>query len=83
MNLGAENRTMATSERRDIYTRITADILAAVQAGAGDFRMPWHHDGTSTARPLNIASGKPYRGVNTLALWASATRAGYASTSSH
>jgi antirestriction protein ArdC len=79
MDLGEEDRTMATSERSDIYTRITADIIATVRAGAGDFRMPWHHDGTRTARPVNIASVKPYRGVNTLALWASATRAGYAS----
>src|SRR5260370_10416546 len=48
------------------------------QAGAAEFRMPWHHDGTSTSRPINIASNKPYRGINTLALWASATRAGFA-----
>lgn len=69
---------MASQERGDIYSRITADIIAAIETGAAEFRMPWHHDGNSTSRPINIASNKPYRGVNTLALWASATRAGFA-----
>lgn len=69
---------MTSQERGDIYSRITADIIAAIEAGAEKFRMPWHHDGSSSSRPINVASNKPYRGVNTLALWAAATRAGYA-----
>ena len=69
---------MASNERGDIYSRITADIIAAIEAGTGEFRMPWHHDGSSTARPVNVVSNKSYRGINTLALWASATQAGYA-----
>ena len=40
-----------TQDRRDVYTRITAEIIAAIEAGAGEFKMPWHHTGTSTARP--------------------------------
>ena len=70
---------MASQDRGDIYSRITADIIAAIEAGAGEFRMPWHHDGTSTARPVNVASNKPYRGINTLALWAAATHANHGS----
>jgi antirestriction protein ArdC len=70
---------MASQDRGDIYTRITADIIAAIEAGTGEFRMPWHHDGTSTARPVNVASNKPYRGINTLALWAAATHANHGS----
>jgi antirestriction protein ArdC len=61
-----------TQDRTDLYTRITAEIIAAIEAGAGEFRMPWHHTGTSIARPANIASGKGYRGVNVLALWVAA-----------
>jgi antirestriction protein ArdC len=68
---------MASSVQRDIYTRLTAEIIAAIEAGADDYRMPWHHDGASTARPINVASGKAYRGVNVLALWVAAQRAGY------
>ena len=55
--------------RADIYARITAEIVAAVEAGAGEWRMPWHHDGAAAARPINVASNKPYRGINILALW--------------
>ncbi|RWK57573.1 zincin-like metallopeptidase domain-containing protein [Mesorhizobium sp.] len=66
-----------SSDRADIYARITNQIIAAIEAGAGEFVMPWHHEGKATARPINVASGKAYRGVNTLALWAAAQSAGY------
>jgi antirestriction protein ArdC len=39
--------------------------------------MPWHHNGSSTTRPTNVQSGKRYRGINILALWAAADSAGY------
>ena len=32
--------------------------------------MPWHHDGAAIHRPINALTSRPYRGVNTLALWA-------------
>jgi antirestriction protein ArdC len=64
-------------DRTDVYNRITAEIIAAIEAGAGEFKMPWHHTGTSIARPTNIASGKGYRGVNVLALWVGAEIARY------
>jgi antirestriction protein ArdC len=74
-----EDGSMEKQERGDNYSRITADIIAAIEAGAAEFKMPWHHDGSSTSRPINVVSNKPYRGINTLALWASATRRSYAS----
>ena len=45
---------MATPDRADVYARITAEIVAAIEAGAGEYAMRWHHDGTATARPVNI-----------------------------
>ena len=63
------------SDRSDIYTRITADIVAAIEKGAGEWQMPWHHDGSSITRPRNVASDKAYRGINVLALWVAAHRA--------
>jgi len=68
---------MTSLDRADVYARITAEIVAAIEAGAGEYVMPWHHSGTSTARPVNVASGKAYRGVNTLALWVTAQNAAY------
>ena len=64
--------------RADIYTRITAEIVAAIEAGAGKWRMPWHHDGSAVTRPQNAGSGRRYRGVNVLALWIAARASGYA-----
>lgn len=63
--------------RADVYTRITAEIVAAIESGVGDWRAPWFHDGTSAACPCNIASGKRYRGINTLALWVAAMSSGF------
>jgi antirestriction protein ArdC len=67
------------SARSDVYTRITDDIIAAIEQDAGEWQMPWHHDGSSVARPRNVASDKAYRGINVLALWVAAHRAGYTS----
>ena len=55
------------TERADVYTRITAEIVAAIEAGAGKWRMPWHHDGAAVSRPENVASRNRYRGDNVLA----------------
>ena len=63
----------------DIYTRITNQIVASIEAGADAFQMPWHTDGLSAGRPINALSGKAYRGVNVLALWCAAQEAGYSS----
>jgi len=64
--------------RADIYTRITAEIVAAIEAGASQWKMPWHHDGSAISRPTNVASERRYRGVNVIALWIAAQAAGYA-----
>jgi antirestriction protein ArdC len=64
-------------QRADIYSRITNQIIAAIAAGTGEFRMPWHHECSATTRPVNVMSGKRYRGANVLALWTAAKQAGY------
>lgn len=63
--------------RVDVYTRITNEIIAAIESGAREFRAPWHHDGGAVFRPANVLSGKPYRGVNVLALWGASEARGY------
>lgn len=63
--------------RNDVYTRITDEIVAAIEAGPGRWRLPWHHDGGDVARPMNLASKKRYRGINVLALWVSALKSGF------
>ena len=67
---------LAPPARADVYSRITAEIVAAIEAGADAWEMPWHHDGSAITRPTNV-SGRRYRGVNVIALWVAAQAAGY------
>jgi antirestriction protein ArdC len=39
--------------------------------------MPWHTSGRFAFSPVNVASHKPYRGINTVCLWAAAQAKGY------
>lgn len=64
--------TSSNSNRFDVYEAITNQIITAIEAGAGQVQLPWHRKGSAIYRPINIASGKAYRGVNTVALWAAA-----------
>lgn len=65
------------TERFDIHQHITDQIIAAIERGAGEFRLPWHRSAGNIMRPVNIASKKPYRGVNILTLWATADEKGF------
>lgn len=66
-----------SSEKRDVYTTVTTQIVNAIEKGVGNWRMPWHTSGQFAFSPINVASKKPYRGVNTLCLWAAAQAKGY------
>jgi len=63
---------MARSQTASIYDTITNQIIASLEAGAGQFSLPWHRSNTSLSRPINAVTRKAYRGVNVLALWVSA-----------
>jgi len=64
---------------RDVYARVTAQIIEAIEQGVGNWRMPWHTSGRFAFSPINLVSKKPYRGINTICLWAAAQAKGYAS----
>jgi antirestriction protein ArdC len=68
-----------TSEGFDIHQHVTNQIIAAIERGAGDFRLPWRRGAGGAMRPVNIATKKAYRGVNILALWATADAKGFSS----
>lgn len=67
-----------SKERFDIHQHLTDRIVAAIEAGAGEWQMPWHR-GSGGRHPVNVASGNRYRGVNVLALWVEARVNGYGS----
>lgn len=53
----------------DVHEAITAKIVAAIEAGAGEFQMPWHRPGVAFTIPRNALTDKQYRGSNILSLW--------------
>jgi antirestriction protein ArdC len=63
---------MARIQTASIYETITAQIITAIEAGTGACTFPWHRSASPLTRPINAVTKKPYRGVNVLALWASA-----------
>lgn len=67
----------AKPDRADVYQRVTDQIVQAIEAGAEQWQMPWHAPEVSFQYPRNVATGKSYRGVNVLSLWASSYLAGY------
>jgi antirestriction protein ArdC len=71
--------TTATLNRPDVYSRITADIVAKLEAGVRPWHQPWNakHAAGNITRPLRN-SGQPYQGVNVLMLWLTAFDRGYA-----
>jgi antirestriction protein ArdC len=50
---------------KDIYTEVTNCIITALESGTPPWICPWR-DGSSL--PSNLATGKPYRGINVLML---------------
>ncbi len=66
-------------ERFDIHQHITNQIVAAIERGAGEFRLPWHRSAGAIMRPTNIESKNAYRGVNIVALWAASEQYGFGS----
>lgn len=71
--------TAPSNERFDVYRTVTNTIIQAIEAGAGEFVMPWHRSGPGLARPSNAITDAPYQGVNVLALWANAMLRGFGS----
>ncbi|MBE9128320.1 DUF1738 domain-containing protein [Coleofasciculus sp. LEGE 07081] len=59
------------------YSEITNRIVQAIESGATMADMPWHQVGNPI--PSNVESGKQYRGINILSLWASSLKQGFSS----
>jgi antirestriction protein ArdC len=68
-----------TSEKTDIFQRVTDEIVSAIEAGASSYKMPWKTSEGFPCSPINAVSKRPYRGINVLILWAIAQKRGYQS----
>ena len=69
-------------QKQSIYDRVTATILAQIEANPGTPVMPWHRRaGSAIYIPRNATTSAHYRGMNILMLWMAADIAGYKSGS--
>jgi antirestriction protein ArdC len=61
------------------YQQITEKIAESIQKGVDGtrFKMPWHNAG---GRPVNVATQRAYRGINTLSLWSAGQQRGFTSS---
>lgn len=71
--------TTTETTRLDVYSRITNQIIEALEQGVKPWTQPWNaaHAAGHVSRPLRH-NGQPYAGINVLTLWASAMTAHYA-----
>ena len=67
------------TNKQDIYTRITSQIVAALEQGVKPWTQPWNaaHAAGHVSRPLRH-NGQTYAGINVLTLWCSAMERHYA-----
>lgn len=61
---------------KDVYQSVTNQIIAALEAGTPPWVCPWQ-GGAGDLAPANLASGRPYRGINVLLLSLRAMGCGY------
>ena len=69
----------STTPKPDVYRKVTEAIINAIEQGAGTYRMPWIVRQDQGFSPISIATVKPYRGINTIVLWAQSQSKGYGS----
>jgi antirestriction protein ArdC len=71
--------SVSQAQNPDVYARVTDAIINAIEQGVGKYRMPWTVRQDKGFSPISVGSAKPYRGINTLVLWAESQSKGYGS----
>jgi antirestriction protein ArdC len=72
--------TSPRASREDVYTRVTAKIITALEQGVRPWVKPWSAgpNGGRITRPQRH-NGQPYQGINILILWAESVEKGFIS----
>ena len=73
---GAQASASAGGQTFDIHQAITDQILAAMEQARTTNRRLWD---SQPSLPMNLATSKPYSGINILILWATGLSRGYSS----
>lgn len=68
-----------STSRQDVYSRITSEIVAALEQGVRPWMKPWNaeHPAGPITQPRRF-NGQRYSGINILSLWVSAAAQGFA-----
>ena len=70
------NTPTTSTQRSDLYTRVTERVMADLERGARPWLRPWTSGSPRITRPRRY-NGMPYRGINVLLLWGEAIDRGY------
>lgn len=65
------------SKSDDTYSELTERVISALESGTAPWVRPWRVLGSTSDRPANFATKKPYNGINVLSLWMDAQMLGY------
>ena len=73
-----EGGSQLTAAKFDVYSHVTNQIIAQIEAGTPPRRKPWTGGGKGVSLPERF-NGEAYRGINILMLWATAMAKDYSS----
>lgn len=62
----------SSPKRTDIYSEITAQLIAAIEADPGQPSLPWRRSSGPLFMPINALTKNAYNGINVVSLWVSA-----------
>jgi antirestriction protein ArdC len=65
--------------RKDVYSEITSQLIAAIEANPGKPQLPWRKSAGALFTPVNAVTKNSYNGINILSLWVSAEVKGFSS----
>ena len=67
------------STRKDVYSEITSQLVAAIEANPGKPQMPWRRSSGALFMPVNALTKNGYNGINVVSLWVAAEVKGFSS----
>jgi antirestriction protein ArdC len=66
------DQAIHAAEKRDIYSEITSQLIAAIEAEPGKPALPWRRSSGPLFMPVNALTKNAYNGVNIVSLWVAA-----------
>jgi antirestriction protein ArdC len=65
------------AKRQDVYSEITSQLIAAIEADPGKPALPWRRSSGPLFMPENALTKNAYNGINIVSLWVAAEVKGY------